>query len=303
MSLFNTLVASAIPLAPRALIRRVSRRYIAGDAAADAISRVAALNAAGFSATVDVLGETVESLPQADNTTREYLQVLEAIARDGLRANISVKPTALGLLLDQAHCERNLERLLDAAKAHATFVRIDMEDASCTQREIDLLLRLKSRGYGNVGLVLQAYLKRTDNDIASLLGKHENLRICKGIYVEDCEHLVEGAWNDRSAINPHFLRQVARCFDSGTFVGVATHDEELVDQVIALASDRRVARTAFEFQMLLGVREDLRDRLLAEGYAVRIYVPYGKDWYGYSMRRIKENPRIAGYLMGALLTR
>jgi len=303
MSLFNTLVASAIPLAPRVLIRKVSRRYIAGDTVADATERVAALNTAGFSATVDVLGETVESLAQADNTTREYLKVLEAIACDGLRANISVKPTALGLLLDQAHCERNLERLLDAAKKNATFVRIDMEDASCTQREIDLLLRLKSRGYGNVGLVLQAYLKRTDNDITPLLGTRENLRICKGIYVEDREHLVEGAWNDRGAINPHFLCHVARCFDGGTFVGVATHDEELIEQVISLASDRRIAKTAFEFQMLLGVRENLRDRLLAEGYSVRIYVPYGKDWYGYSMRRIKENPSIAGHLLRALLVR
>lgn len=303
MSLFNTLVASAIPLAPRALIRKVSRRYIAGDAVADATVRVAELNAAGFSATVDVLGETVGSLAQADHTTGEYRKVLEAIGRDGLRANISVKPTALGLLLDAAHCERNLERLLEAARVHSTFVRIDMEDASCTQREIDLLQRLKSRGHGNVGLVLQAYLKRTDSDIASLLGTRENLRICKGIYVEDREHLVEGAWQDRRAINPHFLRHVARCFESGTFVGIATHDEALVDEVIAMAHQQCVPRTAFEFQMLLGVRESLRDRLLAEGYGVRIYVPYGKDWYGYSMRRIKENPRIAGYLMGALLTR
>ncbi|MFS2033886.1 proline dehydrogenase family protein [Polaromonas sp. CT11-55] len=303
MSLFNTLMASAVALAPRALVRKISRRYIAGDTVADAIERVAALNAAGFAATVDVLGETTESLPQADATTREYLNVLEAIAREGLRANISVKPTALGLLLDEAHCERKFECLLDAAKAYSIFVRMDMEDASCTQREIDLLLRLKSRGYGNAGLVLQAYLKRTDADIASLLGAHENLRICKGIYVEDREHLVKNAWRDRRAINPHFLRHVASCFDGGTFVGVATHDEELVDEVTALARHRQVPPTAFEFQMLLGVHESLRDRLLKEGYAVRIYVPYGKDWYGYSMRRIKENPRIAGYLLRALLTR
>ena len=303
MSLFNTLMASAVALAPRALVRKISRRYIAGDTVADAIERVAALNAAGFAATVDVLGETTESLSQADATTREYLKVLEAIALEGLHANISVKPTALGLLLDAAHCERNLERLLDAAKAHLTFLRIDMEDASCTQREIDLLLRLKKRGYTYVGLVLQAYLKRTDNDIGLLLGAGENLRVCKGIYVEAREHLVEGAWHNRRAINPHFLRQVARCFESCTFVGIATHDEELVDQVITLARSRRVANTAFEFQMLLGVCEGLRDRLLAEGYAVRIYVPCGKDWYGYSMRRIKENPRIAGYLVRALLMR
>ncbi|MEO7888182.1 MAG: proline dehydrogenase family protein [Polaromonas sp.] len=302
MSLFNTLLAPAISLAPRALIRKVSRRYIAGDTVAEATERVAALNAAGFCATVDVLGESTESLSQADHTTGEYLQVLEAIARDGLRANISVKPTALGLLLDATHCEHNLARLLNAAEAHSIFVRIDMEDASCTQHEIDLLLRLKRRGYNNVGLVLQAYLKRTDGDIAPLLGTGENLRICKGIYVEKPDLLVEGALDDRGAINPHFLRHVARCFDSGTFVGVATHDEALVDQVITLARSRLVAQTAFEFQMLLGVRESLRDRLLTEGYAVRIYVPYGKDWYGYSMRRIKENPRMAGYLLRALLT-
>jgi len=303
MSLFNTLMAGSTSLAPRALIRTVSRRYIAGDTVAEATRRVAALNAAGFFATVDVLGESIESLSQADQTTAEYLQVLEAIASEGLRANISVKPTALGLLLDAGHCERNLVRLLEAAKAHSIFVRIDMEDASCTQREIDLLLRLKSRGYSNVGLVLQAYLKRTDDDIGPLLGTGENLRICKGIYVEEREHLVEGAWDDRGAINPHFLRHVARCFGSGTFVGVATHDEVLIEQVITLARSRQVTRTAFEFQMLLGVQDGLRDRLLAEGYAVRIYVPYGKDWYGYSMRRIKENPRIAGYLLRALLSR
>lgn len=303
MSLFNTLMAWSISLVPRALVRKVSRRYIAGDTVAEATRRVAALNAAGFSATVDVLGESIESLSQADQTTSEYLQVLEAIARNGLHANISVKPTALGLLLDTSHCERNLMRLLDAAAVHSIFVRIDMEDASCTQLEIELLLRLKRRGYRNAGLVLQSYLKRTDDDIAALLGKGENLRICKGIYVEERHHLVEGAWDDRGAINPHFLRHVARCFESGTFVGVATHDEALIEQVIALARDRQVARTAFEFQMLLGVQEGLRDHLLAEGYAVRIYVPYGKDWYGYSMRRIKENPRIAGYLLRALLSR
>jgi proline dehydrogenase len=302
MSLFNTLMASAIPLVPRALIRKVSRRYIAGETATEALARVRALDARGFLATLDVLGETVSSLSQADRTTDQYLQLLETIGHHGLRANISVKPTALGLLLDAARCESNFRRLLTAAGRHGTFVRIDMEDASITQAEIDLLKRLKC-DHHHVGIVLQAYLKRTYDDIGPLLGERENLRLCKGIYVEDHEHLVDQAWHDRRAINAHFLNHAARCFDSATFVGLATHDEELIDQLIDLARRKGVDKGRFEFQMLLGVCEDLQGRLLGMGYAVRIYVPYGDDWYGYSMRRIKENPQIAGYLMKAALTR
>ncbi|OOG36507.1 proline dehydrogenase family protein [Polaromonas sp. A23] len=302
MSLFNTLMASAIPLVPRALIRKVSRRYIAGETAAEALVRVRALDAQGFSATLDVLGESVSSLSQADRTTDEYLRVLDAIGHHGLHANISIKPTALGLLLDEAHCENNFRRLLAAAERHGIFVRIDMEDASVTQKEIDLLARLK-RDHDRVGIVLQAYLKRTYDDIEPLLGERENLRLCKGIYVEGREHLVDQAWRDRRAINAHFLNHAARCFDSATFVGLATHDEELIGQLIDLARRKGIDKGRFEFQMLLGVCENLQGRLLGMGYAVRIYVPYGRDWYGYSMRRIKENPQIAGYLMKAALGR
>lgn len=302
MSLFNTLMASAISLVPRALIRKVSRRYIAGETAAEALARVRALDARGFSATLDVLGETVSSLSQADRTTDQYLQMLDAIGHHGLRANISVKPTALGLLLDEAHCESNFRRLIAAAERHGIFVRIDMEDASITQKEINLLARLKC-DHDRVGIVLQAYLKRTYGDIGPLLGERENLRLCKGIYVEGREHLVDQAWRDRRAINAHFLNHAARCFDSATFVGLATHDEELIDQLIELSRRKGVDKDRFEFQMLLGVCENLQGRLLGMGYAVRIYVPYSKDWYGYSMRRIKENPQIAGYLMKAALTR
>lgn len=302
MSLFNILMASAIPLVPRALIRKVSRRYIAGETAAEALTRVRALDVQGFSATLDVLGETVSSLLQADHTTDQYLQMLDAIGRHGLRANISVKPTALGLLLDEAHCESNFKRLIVAAERYGIFVRIDMEDASITQKEIDLLARLKCE-HDRVGIVLQAYLKRTYDDIGPLLGDRENLRLCKGIYVEDREHLVDQAWRDRRAINGHFLNHAARCFDSTTFVGLATHDEELIEQLIELARRKGIDKGRFEFQMLLGVCENLQGRLLGMGYAVRIYVPYGKDWYGYSMRRIKENPQIAGYLLKAALTR
>ena len=302
MLTFNALMAHAIPLVPRVLVQKASRRYIAGSTVGEAVARIRKLNAMGCTATIDVLGEVVADLQQAERTTDEYIEVLDAVHAHGLDANVSVKPSALGLLLDEAHCEKNLLRIVDRAARHDNFVRIDMEDASCTQREIDLLGRLRSR-HTNVGLVLQAYLKRTYRDIESLLGQGRNLRLCKGIYVEDRQHLVNDAWRDRRAINAHFLHHVGRCFDTGTFVGVATHDAELIDGVTGLARSRNIDGSRFEFQMLLGVCEPLRDQLLQAGYRVRIYVPYGKDWYGYSTRRIKENPQIAGYLMRSMLTR
>jgi proline dehydrogenase len=300
MHFFNTLVAHAIPWIPRALVQKISRRYIAGDDLAQAVGRIRQLNAQGFCATVDVLGETVSTAQQAEDTAREYTQVLQAIRTHGLDATISVKPTALGLLLDSQACERKLQQLVRSAAHHATAVCIDMEDVSCTQREIELFSRIKAR-HSNVSLALQAYLQRTYQDIEPLLGDGSSLRICKGIYLEDRSHLVDQAWSDRGAINPHFLAHVARCLDTGTFVGVATHDADLVEQVIALARLRSIDPMKFEFQMLLGVCEPLRDRLLGMGFKVRIYLPYGKDWYGYSTRRMKENPRIAGHVARALI--
>lgn len=299
MQVLNTLVARATPLIPRALVHKISRRYIAGDNFSDAIVRIRDLNEQGFSVTVDVLGETVSTLTQTNETADEYIRVLEGIRGHGLDATISVKPTALGLLLDMRHCEQLLEQLVDAAALCGTGACIDMEDVRCTQMEIDLFNRLKGRR-NNVGLALQAYLQRTYEDIGPLLSRGSNLRICKGIYLEDRAHLVNNARNDRSAINAHFLRHVSRCFDAGTFVGIATHDAALIEQVIVLANDSCVDRTKFEFQMLLGVCEPLRDRLRDMGYGVRIYVPYGKDWYGYSIRRMKENPNIAGYVLRSI---
>jgi len=300
MQFMNTLVAHAIPWIPRALVQKISRRYIAGDDLAQAVERIRQLNAQGLRVTVDVLGETVSTPQQAENTAGEYGQVLEAIQHHGLDATISVKPTALGLLLDRQECERKLEHLVQSAAGCNTAVCIDMEDASCTQMEIELYSRIKAR-HSNVGLALQAYLRRTSQDIEPLLREGSQLRICKGIYLEERSHLVDQAWSDRRAINPHFLAHIARCFDTGTFVGVATHDAALVEQVIALARGRSIGPARFEFQMLLGVCEPLRDRLLGMGFQVRIYVPYGKDWYGYSIRRMKENPRIAGHVTRAMI--
>jgi len=299
MRIFNTVAAYTIPFIPRALIRKISRRYIAGESLAHAIERVQALNALGFRVTLDVLGETVSSIAGAETMTGEYLEVLDAIQTHGLHAEISIKPSALGLLVDQAECERLLRRILEAAALHGNFVCVDMEDVSCTQKEIDLFASVEAN-HGNVGLALQAYLQRTYKDIDHLLRNNSTLRICKGIYVEDQAHLVDGARNDRAAINEHFINHVSRCFKAGAFVGIATHDTSLIEAIIALVDREDVDRTKFEFQMLLGVCESLRDKLLDMGFNVRIYVPYGKDWYGYSTRRIKENPSIAGYVIKAM---
>ena len=325
-SIIKHWMAQAIPFIPRALLQRVSRRYVAGETLGDAVACVRRLALAGCTATVDVLGEVTHSLTQATQAADEYIALLDALhhaagragdhaagragdhaagrAGDpaGQPAHVSLKPSAFGLLIDPAHCEAQIERVLHAAARHGSFVRLDMEDLRCTQAEIDLLMRLRQR-HAHVGLVLQAYLRRTHDDIAALARPGENLRICKGIYAEDPAQLVPGAARDRRAINPHFVQHVRRCFEAGCFVGIATHDEALVDELIALAEAMAVDRTRFEFQMLLGVCEPLRDRLLRAGFAVRIYVPYGRDWIGYGTRRIKENPAMAGQLLKGLLAR
>ena len=300
MSTLNTLIARAIPFIPRVIVQKMSRRYIAGSSITHATDRLKHLNALGFLTTVDVLGETATSLKQARQMADEYIHLLESIHRDRLQGNVSIKPTSLGLLLNLAECERLMLEVIEAAQTYESFVRIDMEDSSCTQLEIDMFKRLRQR-YGNVGLVLQSYLKRTDSDLASLLAINSNLRLCKGIYIEASHLLVDNASIDRRAINAPFLRHVEQCFAKRSFVGIATHDADLIQGVIALADRMDIPNTQFEFQMLLGVCEPLRNQLKVQGYSIRIYVPYGTDWYGYSTRRIKENPQIAGYLIREML--
>lgn len=300
MSAFNEVAVRAIPWIPRALVRKISRRYIAGDTLDEALTRVQSLNSNGFTTTLDVLGEAALSFSDARRATDDSLRVLNAVHANALQSTLSVKPSAFGLLLDVERCLALLDEVISAAGRLGNAVCIDMEDATCTQREIDLFLTLKAR-HPHVQLALQAYLRRTPGDLNRLLPTGSSLRICKGIYREATEHLVDGAEDDRSAINPHFLAHVERCFTAGVFVAVATHDAELVSEVIALARKIGIDSASFEFQMLLGVCEQLRDSVRKQGFAVRIYVPFGEDWYGYSTRRLKENPRIAGHVARALL--
>ncbi|KAG8150109.1 L-proline dehydrogenase [Burkholderia catarinensis] len=300
MRIFNTMAARAIPLVPRSLIRKISRRYIAGETLSDACTRIQALHAAGFRTTVDVLGETASSTGQAESMTRDYLDLVQTLGAKNEPAELSIKLTALGLHLDEDACIARISTILRAAAARGISSCIDMEDVSCTQKTLDAFRKLEADGYA-VGIALQAYLTRTNNDIVPLQARKSRMRICKGIYAEGSEHLVDGASTDRAAINAHFVRHVSSAILAGSFVGIATHDAQLIDTLTNWLQRERIDMSRFEFQMLLGVCEPVRDALLAQGFNVRVYVPYGHDWYGYSTRRIKENPRIAGYILAAMI--
>lgn len=302
MRIFNTMAAHAIPLVPRSLIRKISRRYIAGESLCDARTRIHALHAAGFRTTVDVLGETASTSDQAESMTRDYLSLIQALGAQNEPAELSIKLTALGLHLDEDACMARVSVILRAAASKGISACIDMEDISCTQKTLDAFSKLESDGH-SVGIALQAYLTRTNDDIVPLQARKSRMRICKGIYAEAKEHLVEGASMDRVAINSHFVRHVSTAIQAGSFVGIATHDAQLIDALTHWLQREQIDRSQFEFQMLLGVCESLRDALLAQGFNVRVYVPYGHDWYGYSTRRIKENPRIAGYILSAMIRR
>lgn len=296
MNLIDQAVVGLLPLVPRPIVRRFSARYIAGDDLDAAVRTIRALNERRIMATVDVLGEFIHRLDQADATAAEYERALERIHAGSLDSNISVKLTALGLLLDGEHCFRLMDRLVGAAAARGNFVRIDMEDSACTTRTLDLYRRLRER-HDNVGIVLQAYMRRSLADIEDLLPLKPNVRVCKGIYVEP----ESVAFREPEAIRRNYVDMVDRLLDAGCYVGLATHDEELVERCLGTLRRRNLPRTAYEFQMLLGVTEALRTRLVDAGHRLRVYVPYGAEWYAYSVRRLKENPKIAGYVFQSIL--
>ena len=298
MAAIDYILSRSLPLVPRAIVRRVSRRYIAGDTLRDACRVVRGLNDEGFMATLDVLGESVTSPSLVSSAVQEYLTALRAIKDDRLDTNISVKATQLGLKLDAALCLESLRTLVRAAGEIGSFVRIDMEDSSCTTATLDLHRRLREEGFTNVGAVLQAYMRRSLPDVRALPAG-SNVRLCKGIYIEPRSI----AYKDRAVVNKNFVRLLDEMLDRRFYVGIATHDEDLVWEALRLLDRRGLPRTAYEFQLLLGVDEELRRLIRKEGHRLRVYVPYGANWYAYSLRRLKENPRIAGYILVGLLPR
>ncbi|HUH14761.1 MAG TPA: proline dehydrogenase family protein [Gaiellaceae bacterium] len=289
-SLLDRAVVTLLPAVPKPVVRRLSSRYIAGSELEDARRVVTRLNAKGKLATVDVLGEVITSAEEATAITRAYLDVLDMLDADGLDANVSVKLTGLGLMLDPSLARENLK----AIAARGTFVRIDMEDSSTTDATLELYRSLVAEGYGNLGVVLQAALRRTVDDARALAGA--NVRLCKGIYLEPPEL----AYHGFDEIRDSYLRTLDVLLDGGCYVGIATHDEYLAERGVAAVRERGLDPSGYELQLLLGVRPDLADRLVADGHRVRIYVPFGRQWYEYSLRRLQENPKIAGYVAGDL---
>jgi proline dehydrogenase len=293
VSLLDRAIVRVLPAIPRPVVRRLSSRYIAGPDLDDARRVVLDLDAQGKLATVDVLGEEISHESEARAITQTYLAALEAFAEDGVTANVSVKLTGLGLKLDPALCRENLETIA----ATGNFVRIDMEDSSTTDATLDLYRELTGAGYDNLGVVLQAALRRTVDDARALAGA--NVRLCKGIYLEP----VEIAYREFEEVRANYVRALDALLDGGCYVGIATHDHWLVEEGERAVRERGLEPSEYEFQMLLGVRPELGDRLVAAGHRLRIYVPFGSMWYEYSLRRLQENPKVAGYIAADTLGR
>jgi len=295
-SILDRLVVSTLPVVPKPVVRLFAKRYVAGETLEDAVRTVRELEAEGAMATVDVLGESVTRKEQTVATRDEYLRVLDAIVSNRLPANVSVKPTAVGLSIDPQLVRENCRAICRRAAESGTFVRLDMEDSPFTESTLRLALDLKQE-FPNVGVVVQAYMRRTLADMDRLVAARMNVRICKGIYVEPREL----AYKDRQVVIENYAAIVDKHLSAGCYAGIATHDEACVQKALATIDRLRLRPDQYEFQMLLGVDPLLRRTLLSAGHRLRVYVPYGRDWYKYSIRRLKENPSIAGHTVRSIL--
>ncbi|MFH1277899.1 MAG: proline dehydrogenase family protein [Candidatus Eisenbacteria bacterium] len=289
-------VVALLPLVPKPIVGRFSARYIAGPSLEDAVREIRGLGEKGIMATVDILGENVTETSQAEQYAKEYIEVLETIRVNGLDANVSIKLTMLGLVIDEEFCYQRMREIVAAAAERKNFIRIDIEDSSVTDATFRIYEKLRTE-FPNVGAAVQAYMRRTQDDVTRFIPMGANLRLCKGIYVEPKKI----AWQVHGTINANFSLALRRLLEGGCYVGVATHDERLVWEAEKIVRDLGLDRSKYEFQMLLGVDEELRDIIVEAGHRMRVYVPFGKSWYAYSMRRLRENPKIVGYATRAVL--
>ena len=302
--MFNKFIASILPWFPKKFIWIFSRAYISGVTMADAMRVSRELNAQGVRVTLDVLGEFIKSLDEAEANKQEYLDLIEETQKNGINGNYSLKPTSFGLLLDKEACYRLMREIVAKAASYNNFCRIDMEDSPCTDLEIELYRRLHAEFPRNVGLVVQAYLKRTCSDLEKMLDMNTpeiptNYRLCKGIYIEPAEI----AYKRYEEINKHYLEDLEFMFRNKIYVGIATHDKPLIEGAYELIRKYNVPKNMYEFQMLYGVTPKLRQSIVDGGHLMRVYVPFGEKWFGYSTRRLKENPKIASHIIKAIFVK
>jgi len=284
-------------------VARVARRYIAGESTESAIKKVQDLNARGWAATVDLLGEEIIEPQQAQSATARVLQVIETLDEMQCQAGVSLKLSQLGIRIDEQLCMSHLKRIMECAQAHNRFVRIDMEDSSLTTQTLNIYQSLRKKyGGTRLGTVVQAYLYRTEDDIETLLNADAapDLRICKGIYRES----PEDAYTDKTLITQNFVRLVTRSLRAGAKIAIATHDVHVIEPICQFIAEHDIDKGQYEFQALLGVPiEGILDQLVADGHSVHVYVPFGAQWYTYSTRRLKENPEIANHVFKAMFRR
>tara|TARA_B100000676_G_scaffold130820_1_gene129900 strand:- start:3402 stop:4316 length:915 start_codon:yes stop_codon:yes gene_type:complete len=298
MKLINNLIIQILPFLPKFLVKIVASPYIAGITDEEMLQNVEKLNRKGFKVAIDILGEHVKTEDEAEEITRRYSKIYDEINKRNLLANISIKLTHIGQDLGIDIVRNNLSKLVEAAKKNNNFLRLDMENVPYTSETIQLYKEMFDK-YNQIGIVIQAYLHRSIDDIKALSNDKFNVRICKGIYVED-PHLVLNDYND---IRENYISLVKESLNNGSYVGIATHDEFLIDSLYSWIKENDISKDRYEFQVLHGVpmRKKLK-KLMDEGNIVRVYLPYGDNWYDYSVRRLKENPKMAGYIIKNLFS-
>ncbi len=302
--MLNKLLANVLPYMPKKLIWIFSKRYIAGETIDDGLKVSHELNRQGIEVTVDLLGEFISTIEQAEENKNKYIDIIERFTSEGIIGNFSLKPTMFGLLVNKEICFENIEEVIKKAVEKKTFVRIDMEDSQCVDNEIEMYRKLQQKYPANVGLVIQAYLRRTKSDLLAmdsihLNGNPLNFRLCKGIYIEP-KHVAYKAFEE---VREHYIDDLNYMLDHNMYVGIATHDKYLVEQAMEIIHEKKIQNTKYEFQMLYGVTPELRSSIVKQGHKMRVYVPFGKDWFGYSTRRLKENPKMATHIIKALFFR
>ncbi|MFH2058247.1 MAG: proline dehydrogenase family protein [Pseudomonadota bacterium] len=299
--MLNRLISNTLAYMPKKLVWQISKQYIAGETIDDAINAAKKLKSEGIMTTIDLLGEFITTLDEARANKNEYLDIIEAVKKQEINGYYSLKPTFFGLLIDKEIAYRHIREVVAKAALYHHFVRIDMEDSSCTDMEIELFRRLKTEFPENVGLVLQAYLKRTHQDIKNLKDLNSedlplNIRLCKGIYVEPSAI----AFQNHDQINQHFLEDIELMLQEKMIPAIATHDKPIIEGAYKLIEKYKIPTDKYEFQMLYGVTPSLRRSIRKKGHHMRVYIPFGKQWFGYCTRRIKENPNIGSVILKAV---